>query len=196
MFGSIYSYPQPLALDEGRNIVVINLGSQYVNPKRKKAERNALIKIMNKRFTECEKYEGPIEEWLGHSTYPEGKSLNRALHDRNTRDRVRYNGIECLQELCTGDISEMIRTIRDIFNEAQINGGKPKLIPANIQDKAIRNVSRDFLSRVRHIRIDGQKLYDIVNAFGNLSKQLLYERAPFARGRTALVSRGRILMTF
>src|SRR5207247_1702252 len=40
MFGSIYSYPQPLALDEGRNIVVINLGSQYVNPKRKKAERD------------------------------------------------------------------------------------------------------------------------------------------------------------
>jgi hypothetical protein len=182
MFGSIYSYPQPLALDEGRNIVVINLGAQYVNPKRKKAERNALIKIMNTRFNECEEYEGPIEEWLGHSTYPEGKSLNRALHGRNTRDKVRYNGIECLQQLCTGDISEMIRTIRDIFNEAQIDGGQPRLIPARTQDKAIRNVSRDFLSRVRHIRLDGQRLYDILNAFGSLSKQLLYERALVRQG--------------
>jgi hypothetical protein len=54
MFGSMYSYPQPLALDEGRNINVINLGSEYINPRKKKAEREALIRIMNTRFAQCE----------------------------------------------------------------------------------------------------------------------------------------------
>ena len=185
MFGSMYSYPQPLALDEGRNINVINLGSEYINPKKKKAEREALITIMNTRFEQCEEYKGPIESWLGRSSYPGGKSLNRALHDPSSRDAVKYNGIECLQQLCTGDVSEMIRMVRDIFRLAGIQKGAPGKHPINpsIQDKAIRNVSRDFLSRVRHIRADGQKLYDILYAFGTLSKQLLYERAPVGQGK-------------
>jgi len=184
MFGSVYSCPQPLALDEGRNINVINLGSEYINPKKKKAERDALIKIMNARFEQCESYDGSIEDWLGHSAYPGGKSLNRALHDQQTRDKVKYNGIECLQQLCTGDISEMIRMVRDIFRFAGVRGGSPKrAIPTNAQNKAIRNISRDFLSRVRHIRTDGQQLYEILYAFGTLSKQLLYERDLVGQGK-------------
>lgn len=184
MFGSMYSYPQPLPSDEGRNINVINLGSEYINPKKKKAEREALIKIMNTRFAQCEEYKGPIESWLGQSSYPGGKSLNRSLNDPRTRDKVKYNGIECLQQLCTGDISEMIRMVRDIFRVAGVQGGSPKhpIAPA-IQDKAIRGVSRDFLSRVRHIRTDGQKLYDILYAFGTLSRQLLCERALVGQGK-------------
>ena len=47
----------------------------------------------------------------------------------------------------------------------------------------ITSFKRDFLSRVRHIRPDGQKLYELLYAFGDLSKQLLYERAPVAQGK-------------
>jgi hypothetical protein len=184
MFGSIYSFPQHLALDEGRNIRTINLGSEYLNRNRKKAEGKALVQIMNERFKRCDGYLGTITQWLGKTSFPGGKTLNRALHDKNTRSIVKYHGIKCLLELCTGDISEMIRIMGEIFREAGIgSGAKPSEIDAAIQDRAIRNASRDFLSRIRNIRPDGQQLYAVVDSFGKLSQRVLYERPLVGQGK-------------
>jgi len=186
MFGSMYSFPQNLALDEGRNIEVINLGSQYLNRDRRRAEGQALVQIMNHRFARCEGYQGTIEQWLGDTSYPDGKSLNRALHDQETRKDVKYHGIKCLQELCTGDISEMIRVVGEIFQEAGIRpDSAPRQIAPECQDRAIRGISRDFVGRVRHIRTDGEKLFDVLTSFGDLSKQLLYERDLVGQGMDA-----------
>lgn len=184
MFGSIYSFPQHLALDEGRNIRTINLGSEYLNRNRKKAEGKALVQIMNERFKRCDGYDGTITEWLGKTAFPGGKTLNRALHDKDTRPLVKYHGIKCLLELCTGDISEMIRMVGEIFREAGVSSGaSPMEIDAAIQDRAIRNASRDFLSRIRNIRPDGQQLYDVVDSFGTLSQRVLYERPLVGQGK-------------
>ena len=183
MFGSIYSFPQPLALDEGRNINVVNLGSEYLHRQKKKIDKQAVTQIMNSRFNQCEGYKGTLQEWLGKTSHPGGKNLNRALHDPASREKVKYHGIECLLDLCTGDISEVIRIVGEIFREAGVEANSPaKQIDPAIQDKAIRNVSREFLARVRHIRPDGQKLYDVVNQFGRLSQTLLYEREQVGQG--------------
>jgi hypothetical protein len=184
MFGSMYSFPQPLALDEGRNINIINLGSEYLNPKKKKTEKKALIQIMNKRLEECEGYRGTIQKWLGESSYPGNKSLNRALHDKGTRAQTKYHGIKCLVDLCTGDISEMIRMVGEIFRRAGVaSETEVQTIDPSIQDRAIRNISRDFLSRIRNIRPDGQDLFDVVDSFGKLSQQVLYERPLVGQGQ-------------
>jgi hypothetical protein len=184
MFGSIYSFPQQLALDEGRNIKTINLGSEYLNRNRKKAEGKALVQIMDERFKRCDGYEGTITQWLGKTSFPGGKTLNRALHDKATRPLVKYHGIQCLVDLCTGDISEMIRMVGEIFREAGVAAGaKPSKIDPSVQDKAIRNASRDFLSRIRNIRPDGQKLYEVAENFGRLSQQMLYERPLVGQGK-------------
>ena len=184
MFGSIYSFPQPPAFDAGRNINVINLGTEYLNRKRKKAEGKALIHIMNERFRRSE-YSGTIQDWLGDTSYPGDKTLNRSLHDKSTRLQTKYHGIQCLADLCTGDFSEMIRMVGEIFREAGVTfDTEPRIINPAIQDRAIRNVSREFLSRIRNIRPDGQKLYEIVDSFGKLSQQMLYERALVGQGKT------------
>lgn len=183
MFGSIYSFPQHLPLDAGRNIKVINLGTEYLNRKRKRAEGKALVKIMDQRFKTSEDFGGTLEDWIGKTAYPGGKTLNRMLHDKATRSATKYHGINCLLELCTGDVSEMIRMVGEIFREAGISKEKqPRLIEPAIQDKAIRNASREFLSRIRNIRPDGQKLFDVVDSFGKLSQQLLYERQLVGQG--------------
>ena len=184
MFGSIYSFPQHRPLDVGRNIKVINLGAEYLNRKRKRAEGKALIQIMNQRFKGSEDIHGTIEEWLGKTSYPAGKSLNRALHDKETRSLTKYHGIGCLVDLCTGDITEMIRMVGEIFRDASISREmEPRVIDPAIQDRAIRNISREFLSRIRNIRPDGQKLYDVVDSFGKLSQQMLYERPMVGQGK-------------
>ena len=183
MFGSIYSFPRPLALDEGRNIIVINLGSAYLNLDKRKKQGKLLLKILDERFRHCDGYEGQTEDWLGKTTYPDGKTLARTLHDEDTRNKFHYHGVDCLMELCTGDYSEMIRMVGDIFREAGVEPGEPvRTISPYLQDKAITRVSREFLGRIRHIRPDGQKLFDVVYNFGRLSQRLLYEREPVGQG--------------
>lgn len=185
MFGSIYNFPQQLAADQGRNIRIINLGAEYLDINRKKAETEALIQIMNGRFDRCDAFRGTtIQGWLGDMSFPGGKSLNHALHDKETRSRVKYHGIWCLVELCTGDVSEMIRMVGAIFHEAKVESGKQiHAIDKAVQDRAIRSISRDFLARIRNIRPDGQKLYEIVDNFGKLSRKLLYERPLVKQGK-------------
>ncbi|MCK4416802.1 MAG: hypothetical protein KAV99_01375 [Candidatus Latescibacteria bacterium] len=183
MFGSIYHVPRPLALDEGRNIEVIRLGTAYLRRNKRRVEGKLLLKILNGRFRHCEGYQGTIEEWLGKTAYPGGRTLSLALHDENTRSRVHYHGVECLMDLCTGDYSEMIRMVGEIFHEAGIGPGTPvREIGPSLQSRAIERVSREYLSRIPHIRPDGQKLFNIVNSFGNLSKRLLYEHPLVGQG--------------
>jgi len=190
MFGSIYNLPRPLALDEGRNISVINLGSAYLKLRKRKREGKILIDIINERFKHCEGYNGTLDQWLGQTSYPGGRTVSRALHDEKTRSKVHYHGIECLINLCTGDYSEMIRMVGEIFKEAGINQGDPIIkIPAAVQDRAIDRVSREYLGRIRHVRPDGEKLFDVVNCFGQLSKFLLYDRDLVKQGKD---SKGRL----
>jgi len=126
MFGSIYNFPRPLELDDGRNIIIINLGSAYVKLNKGKKEGKMLLDILNERFKHCDGYQGTIEEWLGNTSYPGGRTLSWALHDDQTRPKVHYHGIECLMDLCTGDYSEMIRLVGEIFQEARIEPNSPK----------------------------------------------------------------------
>ena len=184
MFGSIYSYPRPLALDEGRNIVVINLGTAYLSLDKRAREGKLLIKILNERFRHCKDYNGTIEEWLGNTSYPGGRTISWALHDNTTRNKFYYHGVECLMDLCTGDYSEMIRMVGKIFEEAGIKGGETVAkIDNHIQDRVIKRVSREHLDRIRYIRPDGDRLFEIIKSFGQLSKDLLYEKEPVGQGK-------------
>jgi hypothetical protein len=184
MFGSIYDKPSPLSRDEGRNIeLIINLGRAYLNRKVRKAEGKALLKILNGRFKHSKGYQGTVEEWLGKTAYPGGRSLNQVLHDKQTRANVHYHGVECLMDLCTGDYSEMIRMVGEIFREAGAGpNSSPSVISAGVQSRVIENVSREYLSRIRDIRPDGKKLFEIVDAFGSLSKDLLYNHPLVGQG--------------
>ncbi len=184
MFGSIYDFPRPLALDEGRNIMAINLGSAYLKLNKRSKEGKLLLKILNERFRNCDGYKGTIEKWLGKTSHPGDRTLSWALHDEKTRQKTQYHGVQCLMDICTGDYSEMIRTVGEIFSEARIEPDTPvKEIPPPVQDRAIDRVSREYLGRVRHIQPDGQKLFDVVDCFGKLSKDLLYEREPVGQGK-------------
>jgi serine/threonine protein kinase len=184
MFGSIYDKPRPLSLDEGRNIEsIINLGTAYLNRRVRRTEGKALLKILDERFKHSEGYRGTVEEWLGKTAYPGGRNLNQALHDKQTRANVHYHGTECLMDLCTGDYSEMIRMVGEIFREAGAGPNtSPYVIPAATQSRVIEKVSREYLSRIRHIRPDGQKLFEIVDSFGSLSRELLYNHPLVSQG--------------
>lgn len=184
MFGSIYDTQRPLALDEGRNIQIINLGTSYLQRNKRKREGKILLEILNLRFHLSEGYEGTIQEWLGRTTYPGGRTLSKVLKDASTRAQVKYHGIDCLMDLCSGDYSEMIRVVGEIFKEANVGPNcTVNTIDPSVQSRAIERVSREYLARVRHILSDGQKLFDVLNNFGELSKRLLYEHSLVGQGK-------------
>jgi len=193
MQGSIYDSPRPLAQDEGRNIEVLNLGTLYLRRDRKAKEGSLLVQILNKRLDHCPGIEGTMEEWLGLGEWPDGHAtISRALNDPDSRPKVKYHGTRILMDLCTGDYSEMIRMVGEIFADAGIEPtskeaprqpGSP--ITAFQQDAAIRRVSREYLARIRDIRPDGQRLFDITNAFGCMSSTLLRERDQVSQGKKA-----------
>jgi hypothetical protein len=183
MFGSIYDSPRPLAFDEGRNIMVINLGSAYLKRNKRRKEGKLLLKILDARFQHCSSYKGTIEEWLGETAYPGNTTLSREIRRGG---KVHYHGTKCLMDMCTGDYSEMIRMVGEIFHEAEIGPGSPvKKIPPSVQDRAIYRVSREYLARIRHIRPDGQKLFEAVDNFGKLSHKLLTDRKLVSQGHTS-----------
>ena len=189
MFGSIYNVQRPLALDEGRNIETINLGTAYLNRNRRTVEGKVLVEILNERFKHSDNYQGTINQWLGDTSYPGDRTLSRALHDVDTRNSVKYHGLQCLMDLCTGDYSEMIRLVGGIFREASLGQNSPvRRIDPSIQSRAIEKASKEYLSRIRHIRPDGQKLFDLARHFGELSRNLLYDRPLVSQGKD---SRGR-----
>jgi len=189
MFGSIYSYTHPLAFDEGRNIMAINLGSAYLNRDKKRREGKLLLEILNSRLKESEGYQGTVEDWLGHTTFPGGRSISRMLQEEKGGKSPYYHGVECLEQLCTGDYSEMIRLVGEIFEEAGVKAGASvSRIPPEVQDRAIKRISREFLNRIRYIRPDGEKLFDVVNAFGQFSRQVLLKHKLVEQGKD---SRGR-----
>jgi len=184
MFGSIYNQPEPPALDIGRNVSIINLGSVYLNLDTHKKKGRLLESILNKRLKNTKNFKGTIADWLGKTSYPGGRSLSRALHDIGTRKNTYYHGVDCLLKICSGDYSEMISMVGAIFREANVaDGKKPRLIEKKIQHKAITKVSSSFLGQARFIKSHDIDLYCVVDAFGNLSKNLLYNRPLVYQGK-------------
>ena len=120
-------------------------------------------------------YEGTPEEIIGKSTYVEG-SLGKALRTRySTKKRVNdlYYGLETIADTCSGDISVLLEVYRRIFAEGKISKSTKTQISPNIQHKAIKTVSRHRLNLIKSYPIYGSKMFDIVSAFGTMSRNIL-----------------------
>lgn len=194
MFGSLYTQPRPLELDEGRNFEPLNLGTSYID-RRRNLSTNPLIQILNERLANCPGFENSrIEEWLGTTHFPGGVTQARALyqaaqsandvHDESQEsENCFYYGVDTLVDLCSGDYSEMIQIVGRIFEEAGIDADtSPHVISPQIQDRVIRKVSEAHLARVRHISPDGDRLHDVLQSFGSLSRNLLISHALVKKG--------------
>ena len=86
-----------------------------------------------------------------------------------------YHGWDTLVDICSGDISIFLRIIRDIFStcrdldEVYCSHG----IPADVQDRAIRDNASDYLHRIETAPETGQKLRKIAEAFGDVANWYL-----------------------
>lgn len=160
--------------DEGREFSLLNLGSVYL--KAKSSETLKFLKdVFARRFQAVENYPvSTLEELVG--TNPKLSSIKIANSIRKG-DKPELWGKEVLGKLCSGDIFYVINLVKRMVASAGSNADlaaidtSPKISKAD-QRRAIREEAGNFLNHVRGMK-DGERLVQIVTAFGNVAHSYL-----------------------
>ncbi|MCK4828776.1 hypothetical protein KA005_74280, partial [bacterium] len=160
-------------LEEAREYDLIDLGDYFLFANQEDRYK-FLTGIINNRLRQSEgihRSYHDIAKILGNTPY----SNNKIARDIVAKKRVYYHGIGTFVDLCSGDISHMLRLARDIF--AQVGGpghfrkprGKLVPVPADKQNRAIRRFGASFLNQLETITGTGPHLRRIVEAFGEVA---------------------------
>lgn len=126
---------------------------------------------------------------IGSSTYKEGSLAKALVKQHHAPHPTQYHGLECISQLCTGDISSLLFVLGAIFDAAGISKGHCEVIPARTQHRAITDCSRQFLEAVNSYVPLGKEMLDVLASFGNLMNQVLNEAPPQANGSPTQIPR-------
>jgi len=177
-------------IEETREYDIIDLGAYFLHSS-KEVKKKFLAGVVNTRLINTigihRNYQD-IAKILGNS----GRSFNKlAIEIRKAKagKRVYYYGWDIVVELCSGDVVNTLRLIRDIIS---LVGGIKKFgepdkikLPLNKenrinnkggdrwQDQAIREIGNDFLNRVEAVPNVGKDLRKIAEAFGEVANWYL-----------------------
>lgn len=163
---------------EGREYELLNLGIEYIRDDRG-AKLKFLQDLFDRRFKEVMDYPvKSLSDLLGDSERNENK-IARGIRSKNKEP---YNfGRQTLASLFSGDIHYMIRLVGKMVDAA---GGvdvirdisSVPLIDARRQHDTIRIAAGEFLDSVRRLPKYGERLADIISAFGNVAYSYLLHR--------------------
>jgi serine/threonine protein kinase len=176
-YGTVMDDAFGATVDLTREMVEIDCGREYIAlddfDQKQKARRFAKDLLDNRLAAAG--YAGSPEGLLGNSEWAEG-SLGRALRDRRRgRNDEQYHGLECIADLCSGDVSTLLFVYRRIFEKANVNKTTTGKVPRRIQHEAIESVSRELIDAIRAHFPYGPQMHRIVAEFGNLVGRVLRE---------------------
>jgi serine/threonine protein kinase len=162
-------------IDSARELLEVDAGTEYFEVDRN-ARQVFVSELLNNRLAAA-KYSANGQTLIGDSRWPEG-SLAKALVTRTGKKGLdHYHGLECIADLCSGDVATLLLVLRRILEESGTNSESHSLIDVRIQHRVIQQVSRDLLSAVRDSHIYGQEMFEIANSFGKLIRVILFEGA-------------------
>lgn len=175
-------------VDVTREMIEIDCGREYVALDDTKQVNQAIkfsTELLDNRLKSAG-YLGRCENIIGHSEW-DGGSLARALVEkRNGRSADQYHGIECIANICSGDVSTLLFLYRRIFEKGRVDASTSKIVSKRDQNDAIRSASRELFENIRYYYPHGTEMYNIVNAFGNLVRNIL-ENAKWQKKGTSQV---------
>jgi hypothetical protein len=166
-------------LEEEREYVVIDLGSFFLSNDEKAVK--FVVEVINNRLKNSEdvlaKYNN-IETILGRSNI---ESNNQLAEKIRKRGQVLYHGYDIVMRLCSGDIAHILDLIKSIFESAggsEIFSDPTLVLPIDPekQNKAIKEMGSEFLSKIENIPKNGKQLREITEAFGEVAKWYLLKR--------------------
>jgi hypothetical protein len=164
--------------DTSREFIEINVGTEYVNL-RERTQSYAFIEDILDRRLHLAGYSGTSIGLLGNTKYLSKLSLGAALKAEKKNELrgspVYYHGMECLADLCSGDIATALDILSHIFQTANVTPTTTGSISPKQQHQAIQEFSRDLYSRIYDFTPYGKEMQQLVHAFGWTSRTLLCE---------------------
>ena len=109
---------------------------------------------------------------IGESCWPQS-SLAKALLEKKGRQEDQYHGMQCISQLCSGDVASLLMIYSTIFSEASVTRSTTEKVASHVQHRAIVRVSRKLLEVVRTYYPHGPQMYEVVTAFGTLVRNIL-----------------------
>jgi serine/threonine protein kinase len=163
---------------EGREFALLNLGLVYLHAAT--SEKLQFIEdVFRRRLSAPHGF--PVTELdVLIGTNPSFNNNEEARLIRQNRKSEHW-GKETLCTLCSGDVHYLIGLVRDMVSVA---GGSsaisnqqaaPRVGPG-AQNKAIRETAGNFLKNLRSIPKHGERLVEVVSAFGNVAHSYLKYR--------------------
>lgn len=170
---------------ESREYDLLNLGLRYISS-RAEQTLGFLEDVFARRFAKVAKYPvNSLEELVGSSPRNENEAA-RAF--REAKGRENYAGKETIAAICSGDIHYMIRLVGSMVedfggHEALVKTSETPRIPKRQQHRSIRAAAGAFMESVRTLPKRGQRLADVVSAFGSVARSyLLYTTSSNQKG--------------
>jgi len=163
-------------LEEGREYEVIDLGDYFLHAS-DKLKQDFLAKIVNNRLRNAKEFEWTcreIEKILGPSPYETSVALAELI--RESEERVHYAGWETIVDVCSGDIANILRLIRNILSNSKLRADMEIPIKEEIQDQGIRETSNEFFAKLNAIPDTGPQIAKIVQSFGDVAHHYLKNR--------------------
>ena len=167
--------------DPSREVRTVDAGLDYLNLSEQEESHRFILDVLDRRL-ELARYSASSEELLGHTRYPDGLALGRALRQETPGQPVYYHGTECIADLSTGDISTVLDLVREVFREGRVGANSTATVSAREQHKAIMDFSRHMFDSISNFVPLGPEMREIVDAFGNTSRIMLRSLREVPRG--------------
>lgn len=176
--GIVAEAPLGGSADTSREFIEVNVGLEYLNLREQKKSHEFIADVLDRRFT-LAGYAGTATQLLGETSFPNNLSLGAALRAEKRKDLhgspVYYHGLECIADLCSGDIATTLDIVRHIFQRSSVTPTTINTIPPKQQHDAIQDFSRGLYSRVGEFTPYGREMQQLMHAFGWTSRTLLRE---------------------
>lgn len=200
-------------LDQDRDYKEWNLGTMYYLKLPERQQKDFLSDIVDKRLRLCG-YTGKVMDVIGPSKYGEGNLARSLKKEAEARAEARqqkkeklpeqlatedaeaalkqegkktyYHGWDTICDLCTGDVSNILELLHRIYEECGIRPDSTAQIEDRRQNAVIEAYSQQYISKIKGIPKYGEKLFKLVNAFGNMSASFLREYPWINRGPNRL----------
>lgn len=174
-YGAVLTDSLGATVDVSREMVEVDCGREYIaldDRDQVARAREFAVELLNNRLVAAQ-YHGSAQDLIGHSEWEEG-GLARALALKEKgRRNDQYHGLECIANVCSGDVSTLLLVYRRIFENGHITQESKNAVAKHVQHDAIVSVSRELLEAIKPHFPVGAEMYAVVNAFGKLARNIL-----------------------
>lgn len=170
--------------DPSRDLKEIDCGAEFINLKDNALQDKALAfatDLLNNRL-KAAGYAGDATTIIGETVWPDG-NLSKCLVATGDKSANHcYHGLKCISRVCSGDISTLLMIYDEIFSKCAVQKDTTTPVPAHKQGECIKSISRKMFERIKSIYPRGSELHEIVQHFGTMQSDLLYEGKLHADG--------------